>query len=103
MVPQALLNVGIRCRGNGSGYEEFTIMDKDFNNYVRFKDFCKFVKNHNKGKAYTSGDSSASDSGIFDEIMTQWWKDIDPERRCYVTLDHLLAWASKQWDFAAND
>ena len=53
-VPQALEGVGIQCTGDGSGFIEFVKMDRDFRGYVRFKDFCKFIKKHRKGKAYDS-------------------------------------------------
>jgi len=81
-VSAALLNVDIVCRGDGSGYEEFCIMDSDFRGVVRFKDFCKFVKNHKKGKAYDDSDSSLSTSDFFDAILKNMWISVDPERNC---------------------
>ena len=78
MVKPALEGVGITCRGDGSGFEEFCIMDKDFRNAVRFKDFCKFVKNHRRGKAYDGTDSSLSSSDIFDDVVRGMWKKVDP-------------------------
>ena len=49
---------GIETKGE-DGRVEFEIMDKDFRGHVRFKDLCRFVKNHQKGKAY-GVDSSMS-------------------------------------------
>ena len=49
-------------------------MDKDFHNYVRFKEFKKFVKMFKEGKAYTGTDSSLSSSDVFDEIARELWK-----------------------------
>merc|ERR1719232_299995 len=73
-VKPALEGAGITCRGDGSGYEEFCIMDKDFRNCVRFKDFCKFVKAYRRGKAYDGTDSSLSSSDIFDDVVRNMWK-----------------------------
>ena len=49
-VKPALEGAGVTCQGDGSGYEEFCIMDKNFRNCVRFKDFSKFVKAYRQGK-----------------------------------------------------
>ena len=81
-VKSALEGAGIPCRGDGSGYEEFCIMDKDFRNVVRFKEFCKFVKAHRRGKAYDGTDSSLSSSDIFDDVVRTMWVKMDPERTC---------------------
>ena len=88
MVKPALEGAGITCRGDGSGYEEFCIMDKDFGNCVRFKDFCKFVKAYRRGNAYNGIDSSLSSSDIFNEALRDLWKRMDPERACKVSIDH---------------
>ena len=60
-------------------------MDRDFRNMVRFKDFCKFVKNHKKGKAYHQTDSSLSTSDIFEDVMRDMWIKCDPNRDCKVS------------------
>ena len=86
-VKPALEGAGITCRGDGSGYEEFCIMDKDFRNCVRFKDFCKFVKAYRQGKAYDGTDSSLSSSDIIDNGVRDMWKRMDPERTCKVSID----------------
>ena len=68
-VKEALETQGISPRTEDAK-TEFEIMDKDFNNHVRFKDFCKFCKKHAKGKAYEDvdgKDSSLSSSDEFDE------------------------------------
>ena len=85
-VKPALEGAGITCRGDGSGYEEFCIMDKDFRDCVRYKDFYKFVKAYQRGKAYDSSDSSSS-SFKFDVVRTMW-KKMDPERTCKVSIEH---------------
>ena len=85
-VKKALRGVDIDVRGDRTGYKEFCLMDKDFRNHVRFKDFCKFVKNHNKGKAYNEEDSSLSSSDIFEDIIRDLWREIDPERLCVVPI-----------------
>ena len=66
-------------------------MDKDYRGHVRFKDFCKFVKKHKKGKAYKAIDEPSSpDSSMFsseevDLHARAIWKNyIDPERECLV-------------------
>ena len=59
-------------------------MDKDFRGLIRFKDFLRFCKNHEKGRAYETVDSSCSESEIFDMAMKECWKEIDPERICKV-------------------
>ena len=102
-VKQALENVGVKCRGNGSGYEEFCIMDKDFRNCVRFKDFCKFVKAHRRGKAYDGTDSSLSSSDIFDDVVRDMWKRMDPERNCKVSIDHCTAFVVKELGIGADE
>ena len=83
-----LLTWGIEPREPGDGMLEFEIMDKDFRNQVRFKDFCKFVKKHKKGKAYEeidSPDSSMSSSEEVELKARETWRDIfDPERNCEV-------------------
>ena len=70
-VKQALEGAGVTCRGDGSGYEEFCKMDKDFRNCVRFKEFVKFVKAYRLGKHFSDeeNDSSLSSSDIFDDIV----------------------------------
>ena len=86
-VKQALDRVGIQCR-NKKATAEYDIMDKDFRGKVRFKDFCKFVKKHKKGKAYDEIDNPSSDSSISSSEEVEMhcraiWKNyIDPEREC---------------------
>ena len=94
-VPGALKAAGITCRGSGDGYEEFCIMDPEFRNCVRFKDFSKFIKAHKKGKAYGerpySSLSSFSSSDANDVIAVDNWKKIDPQRKCQLTKEEALA------------
>ena len=71
-VAQALAMNGISVEGDGE--REFLIMDADFRGHVRFKDFCKFVKNWRKGKAYQDSDSSASTSDMVDDVLKEQWK-----------------------------
>ena len=97
-------------------------MDKDFNNYVRFKDFCKFVKKHKKGKAYenvatkkqrgrvevvwvkTDGnDSSFSSSDVFEDEIKGFWKEIDPERNCVVSVEAVYKFCAKEGGIAEDD
>ena len=99
-VKPALEGAGITCRGDGSGYEEFCIMDKDFRNCVRFKDFCKFVKAYRRGKAYDGTDSSLSSSDIFDDVVRNMWKKMDPERTCKVSIDHCCEFVYKELNIA---
>ena len=76
-------------------------MDPDFNNYVRFKDFCKFVKNHGKGKAYEDfdgNDSSFSSSDVFEDVVKGFWKKIDPERNCVVSCDAVTQFFHNEWN-----
>ena len=95
-VKAALEGAGITCRGNGSGYEEFCIMDKDFHNCVRFKEFCKFVKAYRRGKAYDGTDSSLSSSDIFDDVVRTMWVKMDPERSCKVPIEHCINFVNKE-------
>ena len=55
-------------------------MDHDYRGKVRFKDFCKFVKAHEKGIAYKekAKDSSHSDSDIVEEVVREIWQELDP-------------------------
>ena len=71
---------GIECIGDGSGQREYEIMDHDYRGKVRFKDFCKFVKAHEKGIAYKekAKDSSHSDSDIVEEVVREIWQELDP-------------------------
>ena len=67
-------------------------MDKKFNGYVRFKDYCKFVKKWHKGKAYDNdwfSDSSLSLSDFFSDNDSdrERWHQMDPERTCHVHID----------------
>ena len=71
-------------------------MDKDFNNCVRFKDFCKFVKAHRLGKAYDGTDSSISSSDIFNDVVREMWKKADPERNCKIPVDDCALIVSKE-------
>ena len=70
-------------------------MDKDFNNYVTFKDFCKFVKKHAKGEAYDLVDLSDSSfswssSEAHEDNTRDYWKIMDPERRCVVSIPTII-------------
>ena len=81
-------------------------MDKDFNNYVRFKDFCKFVKKHKKGEAYEDvdgNDSSFSSSDVFEDTIKGFWKKIDPERNCVVSIDAVCKFCSKEFGIDKDD
>lgn len=86
-VKQALDRIGIQCR-NKKATAEFEIMDKDFRGYARFKDFCKFVKKHKKGKAYDEVDDPGPDSSMSSSeevelhVRAIWKNYIDPEREC---------------------
>ena len=83
----ALSCLDITCRGEGDGKLEFGIIDDNFRGHIRFKDFCKFVKNHRKGIAYEDSDSSASTEEVFEEVVKEIWREMDPDRKCYVSID----------------
>ena len=93
--------MGIQCK-DLSGYAEFVIMDKNFRNYVRFKDFCKFVKTHKKGKAYKTymdsdcGDSSMSSSEVFGIMMRDLWVKCDPQRTCSVPVRQVQQFVAEE-------
>ena len=70
-------------------------MDRDFRNMVRFKDFCKFVKNHRKGKPYKDTDSSLSTSESYAQLVRDLWMQCDIERRCSVPISQALAFISQ--------
>ena len=97
-VAEALKNVNIEVQGDGSGHKEFCIMDRDFRNHVRFKDFCKFVKNSTKGQAYDRSDSSLSSSEIFEDIIRDMWKECDTTRNCEVPLERAQTYISNKFD-----
>ena len=61
-------------------------MDSEFRNHVRFKDYCKFVKAHARGKAYDESDSSLSSSDYLDEALKDMWRQMDPERLCVLPI-----------------
>ena len=46
-------------------------MDKDFRGHVRFKDLCRFIKNHQKGKAYGVDSSNDSSMSVIHEMSEQ--------------------------------
>ena len=87
-----LETVQINCQGDGSGFAEFCIMDRDFRDYVRFKDFCKFVKNHKKGKPYKDTDSSLSTSEGYVDMCRDMWMQFDMQRQCKVPISQALAY-----------
>ena len=86
-IPMALEIVGIATKGDGSGKEELAIMDENFKGHVQFKNFCKYVKNHKKGKPCKEPDSSASTSEIFDDVMREYWNEMDPDRTCKISIE----------------
>ena len=79
----ALKAAKLKCADDGSGFTEFAIMDKDFNGYVRFKDFCRFVRLAKQGRVYeakmgTLDDWSISESEeLSDEDARIHWRQID--------------------------
>ena len=89
----ALNAVDIACKSDGR--EEFDIIDSEFRGHIRFKDFCKFVKNHKKGQAYEDQDSSASTSDLEDVAIKEMWRDMDPERNCYISYETMTKQISK--------
>ena len=78
-------------------------MDRDFRDFVRFKDFCKFVKNHKKGKAYHENDSSLSTSDIFDDVMREMWMKCDPDRNCQVPIREAQKFISTEMGIDDNN
>ena len=85
-VKGALESVGIKCGGDGTGYLEFCLMDRNFNNVVCFKEFSKYVKSYWNGTAFVDADSSYSASDYDEEECREVWRKIDPKRACKVPV-----------------
>ena len=73
-------------------------MDKDYRGHVRFKDLCRFIKNHKRGKAYEKvdiKDSSLSSSEEYDTTIRLEWEGttgLDPERNGRVSIYKVAEW-----------